>query len=190
VVGNQQGSANIARWGGLAAMLGGGFWISKGGLIMLGGPDPDLLIPGELFLALGLVGLHAQLGGRGGWPGRIGSLLAYAAVVLSAVNAPYSLLFAEDGPRTPFPFNVAYFAASVAIFAGLISLGIAGLRAKILTPRWRVLPPVLGLASILPVWVLAFVHLELPVVFLGLGWVAFGYALWADGKRRTVPAPR
>jgi hypothetical protein len=173
------------RLGGLAAMLGGAFWIAKGGLIMLGGPDPDLLIPAELFLALGMVGLHARLGGQGGRPGKFGGFLAYAAVALSLVNAPYSLFFAEDGPRTPFPFNVTYFVASVAIFVGLISLGIAGLRT--LPPRWRALPLLLGLAAILPVWVLALVHLELPVVLLGLGWVALGYALWSDGERRTAP---
>ncbi len=53
--------ANPTRWGGVAAMLGGAFWVGKGGLIMMGGPDPDLLIPGELSLALGLLGLYVGL---------------------------------------------------------------------------------------------------------------------------------
>lgn len=180
---------NLVPLSGVAAMLGGAFWVVKGGLIMLGGPDPDLLIPAELFLALGLLGLYARLGG-GGWPGRLGGLLAYAAVALSVLNAPYSLFFAEDGPRTPFPFNVTYLVASLAIFAGLLLLGIAVLRADVLPPLWRVLPLILGAAGLLPVWVLAFIHLELPVILLGLGWMLLGYVLWSvksDPVRRTAP---
>jgi hypothetical protein len=187
-------SSNLVSWSGLAAMLGGVFWVVKGGLILLDGPDPDLLIPAQLFFALGLLGLHIRLAGRGGWPGRIGGLLAYVALALSAINAPYSLFFAEDGPSTPFPFNVTYFAASVAVFAGLASLGIAALQVGVLPPRWRVLPLAIGLSALLPVWVLALVHLEIPVVLLGLGWILLGYVLWSEDEpvtaRRRRPAPR
>ena len=59
-------SSNLIRWGGVAAMLGGAMWVVKGGLIMLGGSDPDLFIPAQFFFALGLLGLHTQLAGRGG----------------------------------------------------------------------------------------------------------------------------
>lgn len=183
-------SSDLIRWGGLAAVVGGVMWVIKGGLIMLGGPDLDLLIPAQPFFAVALVTLHAHLGGHDGRLGRIGGLLAYLAVAMSAINAPYSLFFAEDGPQTPFPFNVTYFAASLAIFVGLVLLGIAALRAGILSPRWRVLPLVIGLLALLPVWVLAFVHLELPVVVLGLAWVLLGYALWLEKSEpfgRTAP---
>ena len=98
-------SWNVIRLSGLAALLGGAMWVVKGGVIMLGGADPDLFIPAQFFFALGLLGLHTRLAGRGGWPGRVGGFLAYAAVALSAVNAPYSLFFAEDGPQTPFPYS-------------------------------------------------------------------------------------
>ena len=179
--------SNLVRWGGLAAALGGVLWVLKGGLIMLGAPDPDLLITAELLFALGLLGLHARLAGRGGWPEKIGGLLAYVALALCAVNAPYSLFFAEDGPRTPFPFSVTYFVASVAIFAGLASLGLAVLRTGLLPPRWRALPLVLGLSALLPVWALALVHLELPVVLLGLGWMLLGYVVWSE---RNLPTRR
>lgn len=158
-------------------MLGGAFWIVKGGLIMLGGPDPDLFVPAQLFFALGLLGLRARLAGDGGWPEKAGGLLAYAAVALSAVNAPYSVFFAEDSPQTPFPFNLTYLAGSLAIFVGLVLLGVAVLRAKALPPGWRTLPLALGVSALLPVWVLAFIHLELPVVLLGIGWVLLGYTL-------------
>jgi hypothetical protein len=54
------------------------------------------------------------------------------AVALSAVNAPYSLFFAEDGPQTPFPFNATYLAGSLAIFVGLTFLGITIRRTGVL----------------------------------------------------------
>ncbi len=148
-------------------MLGGVMWIVKGGLIMLGGPDHNLFIPAQLFFALGLLSLHIQLAGRGGRLGRIGGFLAYATVALSMVDTPYSVFFAEDGPQTPFPFNVTYFSAGLAIFVGLVFLGIVTARAEALPGRWRTLPLIVGLAGLLPIWVLAFIHLEVPVVVLG-----------------------
>jgi hypothetical protein len=154
-------------------------WFLKGTAIMLGFPDPNLFIPAQLFFALGLLGLHACLRGWDGWPTMIGGFLAYAAVALSVLNTPYSLLFEEDRPQTPFPFNVTYGVAALSIFVGLVLLGIAAVQAAILPPRWRALPLVIGLSALLPVWVLAFIHLELPVVLLGLGWMLLGYALWS-----------
>lgn len=183
-------SSGVIRLGGLAALVGGAMWVVQGGVIMLGGPDPDLFIPAQFFFALGLLGLHARLAGRGGLPGRVRGFLAYAAVALSAVNTPYSLFFAQGGPQTPFPFNATYFAGSLAIFVGLTLLGIVTVRAGILPPRWRILPLAIGLSALLPVWVLALIHLELPVVLLGLGWMLLGYVLWSVGRDpvlRTAP---
>jgi hypothetical protein len=176
-----QTSSNLIRWSGLAAMLGGALWVVKGGLILAGVIDlGELLIVAQLLFAVGLIGLHSRLAGRGGRLGRIGGFLAYAAAALSVVNAPYSVFFAEDGPQTPFPFNVTYAIAALAIFVGLVLLGLATLRAEILPRRWRALPLAIGLLALLPVWVLAFVHLELPVVVLGLAWMLLGYVLWSD----------
>jgi hypothetical protein len=173
-------SPGLIRLGGVAAILGGTMWVVKGGAIMLGFPDPNLFVPAQLFFALGLLGLHARLKGRGVWLVRIGGFLAYAAVALSVVNAPYSLFFEEDGPQTPFPFNVTYGLAALSIFVGLMLLGIATLRVENLPPRWRALPLIVGLSALLPVWVLAFIHLEVPVVVLGAAWMLLGYILWSE----------
>jgi hypothetical protein len=184
-------SSRLIRWSGLAAMLGGALWVVKGGLIMSGVLDlGELLIVAQLLFAMGLMGLHWRLGGRGGWLGRVGGFLAYVAAALSGVNAPYAVFFAEDGPQTPFPFNVTFAIAALVIFVGLVLLGLAALRAEILPRRWRALPLASGLLSLLPVWVLAFIHLELPVVVLGLAWMLLGYVLWSDKgapARRTAP---
>ena len=162
-------------------MLSGAIWVAKGGLIIFGVVDlGDWLIAAELFFALALVALYLRLGDHRGRSGRLGGLLAYVAVALSAVNAPYSLFFAEDRPQAPFPFNVTIFMASLAIVVGLILLGTATLQAGILPAGWRSLPLVVGALALLPVWVLAFVHLELPIVVLGFAWMLLGYVLWSD----------
>ena len=182
-------SLSWTRWSGLVTILGGAMWVVKGGLIMLGGPDPDLFVPAQLFFALGLLGLHTQLAGRGGRLGRIGGFLAYLAVALSTVNAAYSAFFAEDGPQTPFPFNITYGVSALAIFIGLVLLGIAALRADALPGRWRTLPLIVGLSALLPVWILAFIHLEVPVVVLGVAWVLIGYVRWSEkGEALRQPA--
>ena len=93
-------SSGVIRLGGLAALVGGAMWVVKGGVFMLGGPD--LFIPAQFFFALGLLGLHARLAGRGGLPGRVGGFLAYAAVALSAVNATYTACSSHrTGRRRP-----------------------------------------------------------------------------------------
>jgi hypothetical protein len=42
------------------------------------------------------------------------------------------------------------------------------------------MPLAIGLLALAPVWVLAFVHVELPVVVLGFAWVLLGYILWSE----------
>lgn len=76
--------------------------------------------------------------------------------------------------------------AAGAIFAGLVFSGGAILRTGILP--WRILPLTLGLAALLPIWVLALVHFELPVVLLGLGWMLLGYAMWKGDTYRISPS--
>ena len=121
-----RGAPDPIRLGGLAATVGGAMWVAKGGLIMqwiveLG----ELLIVAELFFAVGMAGLHAQLEGQSGRTGSVGGLPACATVACSVVNAPYSLFFAEDGPRTLFSFNITYLLGTLALFVGLVLLGIA-----------------------------------------------------------------
>lgn len=109
---------------------------------------------------------------------------------MSAVNTPYSLFLAEDGPQTPFPFNLTYFVAALATVVGLVFLGIAIWSEKALPSHWRFLPLGIGLSALLPVWVLALIHLELPVMVLGLAWMLLGYIIWSQGYepvRRTAP---
>ena len=67
------------------------------------------------------------------------------------------------------------------LLAGSTVLGVACLRDK-------TLPLALGVSSLLPVWVLAFVHVELPVLILGFAWTLLGYMLLVESGE-TVRLP-
>jgi hypothetical protein len=78
--------------------------------------------------------------------------------------------------------------AGLAVFVGLVFLGVSTLRSDVLPGRWRTLPLIVGLAALLPVWVLAFIHLEVPVVVLGIAWMLLGYILWS-GRSASARQP-
>jgi hypothetical protein len=109
-----------------------------------------------------------------------GGLIMPGIVDLGELLIVAELFFAEDGLRTPFPFNVTYFVGTLALFVGLMLLGIAALRTEALPSRWKLLPLVVGLSGLFAVWVLALVYLELPVVALGLTWILPRDFLWSS----------
>lgn len=170
------GRQELGRIGGVFAVLGGGAWTVKGGWILATGVQPPLLFelaPG--LLALGLVGLYLRSdpASRAAAVGMVFACLALAAWVVS-LGAP-----AGDGEFAP-----AMLAATLALLAGLVALGLATRRSSALGP---------GVISSLPLWlgVLTFPALavggalavlderllEVPVVALGLAWVVLGTAI-------------
>jgi hypothetical protein len=191
-------ASGLARWGGLAAMLGGVMWVVKGGAIMLTGEQPPILFEAALPLfAVGLVGLHARLGGRGGRLGKTGLLLAYAALASALVTlvgwtlAPAGWVPDEDSATPLTPFIVL---AGLGPFVGLVLLGIATLRAKVMPAPWSVLPLVMG-AGAVPLMVVGGILelvnerlVEVPIVLLGFAWVLLGYSVWS-GKDEAIQQP-
>lgn len=82
----------LARLGGLAAMLGGLMWVVKGGGILLTDEQLPVVFAAAMPLfAVGLLGLNARLGGRGGPLGKVGVLVAYAGVASTVVAFMTSL---------------------------------------------------------------------------------------------------
>ncbi len=186
----------LARWGGLAAMLGGVMWVGKGGAILLTGGQPPVLFEAAVPLfAIGLVGLHARLEGRGGRLGRVGLLLAYAALVSALVVplgwtlAPAGWVPDEDSVTPLTPFIVL---AGFGPFLGLVLVGRGALRAGVFPPPWSALPLAVGLGAPLLILVgggaLAAIDarlLEIPIVLVGLAWMVLGYAVLAT-KSATI----
>lgn len=174
-------SPTRARVGAASAILGGVFWVVKGGAILLTGIQPPLLFEIAPFLfALGLIGLHARLDGRGGFPGRFGlgaAMVSGALGVLALVRPPTS-----SGES----FSPVIFGSFLANLIGLVLLGIATRRTRALPDRWRLLPLVMGISTFPLMAVggaLESVNerlLEIPLVLLGLVWIWLGYLVWSS----------
>lgn len=163
-------------------MAGGLLWVVKGGSILLTGQQPPVVFEAALPLfAVGLLGLHARLGGRGGPLGKAGGLVACAAL------AAAGLVLAA--PLAPF-----YAVAGFGPFLGLVLVGSATLQARALPPPWSVLPLAVGLGG--PLLILAGgglalmneILLEIPIVLVGLAWMLLGYSMLAV-KGTKVQAP-
>ena len=172
----------LIRIGGLAAVVGGLMWIVKGGSILITGQQPPVVFEAALSLfAVGLLGLHARLGGHGGPLGKAGVLVAYAALAAAAL-----VLVA---PLPPF-----YAVAGFGPFLGLVLLGSATLQAGVFPPPWSALPLAMGLGGPLLVLAgggLALMNerlLEIPIVLVGLAWMLLGYSVLVV-KGATVQAP-
>ena len=175
-------SSALIRVGGLAGMVGGLLWVVKGGSILLTGQQPPVVFEAALPLfAVGLLGLHARLEGRGGPLGKAGGLVACAALAAAAL-----VLVA---PLPPF-----YVVAGFGPFIGLVLVGSATLQARSFPPPWSALPLAMGLGG--PILILAGGGLalmgerllEIPIVLVGLAWMLLGYSVLVV-KGAPVQAP-
>ena len=185
-------SSNLIRWGGLAAMLSGALLAVKGVVILVSDADPSLVPPATLLFAVGMVGLHARLAGRGGLLGTIGLLLAWVAIGASAINLIAQLLGLTPA-RAPLPtlFQVTYMVAFLAILISLLALGIATLRAEVLSPPWRAVPLAVGVLWF-PLQAVGFVAPDgVEIILTALAWTLLGYVLWSgNGAPAEQPTRR
>jgi hypothetical protein len=186
-------TTNLIRWNALAALASGVLWVI-GGILTLAYPQapPDMLgtrLPNYLgtfvFSAayLGVlgafIGLRARQVDSYGNLGEAGFYLAFVGAALLMVAQASSAIFAENGTLLGWLLDDPGYGFMVAInlhLAGLVVLGVATLRARVL-PRWC------GLALIGVVVVSIFgaiVSVGLAFVAVGLLWVAIGYALWQE----------
>ena len=182
----------LVRWGGLAAMLSEALLAAKGVVILLSDADPSLVPPSTLLFALGMVGLHARLAGSGRLLGTIGLLLAWVAIGASTVNLIAQVLGLTPAER-PLPtlFQATYMVAFLAILIGLLVLGIATLRAEVLSSPWRAVPLAVGVLWF-PLQAVGFVAPDgVEIILTALALALLGHVLWSgSGAPAEQPARR
>ena len=129
-------SSNIIHWGGLAAMLGGVFWVvwsllGRVSFEAAGSPFADgLLLLAALLTLGGLVGLHALQGGNYGRIGRAGFYAAAVGLLVQALAALF-LLMGSDAWEVTLQWLVAP-VGSLIVLVGLVLYGAATLQARVL----------------------------------------------------------
>jgi hypothetical protein len=183
--------SSLIRWGALAALASGLLWIAAG-LLTLAHPHtpPDVLgtrldyLGTSVFSAAylgvlgGLVGLRARQVDSYGSLGEAGFLLAFVGAALLCMGQAASAIFAGNSTLGWLLEGPGYglMVAMNLLLAGLVVLGIATLRARVLA-SWC------GLALIGVVVVSVFgaiVSTGLAFVAVGVLWMALGYALYSE----------
>ncbi len=193
-------SSALIRWGGLAAMLGGTLWViatvihasKPRGCIAeecafrpmreSGALDGILTLLSVLLLAVGAVGLVTLVrrSGRFGRAGKAGVLIGAVGAALLVIATLIQVIFfgGDDFPLWP-AFVIP---GLLAIAAGLVFLGVAILRSRVL-PRWTAALLIIGALAMLGAnEQTARVLLTIP---LGVAWVAVGYVLWS-GRQESA----
>lgn len=167
----------------------------KGMAILISGEQPPVLFEiAPIFFIVGLFGLRARLGTRGGRTATAGVVCLALAALLSL--ATWLLSVADDGAgssrSSEDEFQPTLLLAFIALLAGLTLLGLATRRTQVLGDRWSTLPLALVVAA--PVVMvgggLEAINerlLEVPLVMYGFGWMGLGYAL-IRSVRRPPPA--
>lgn len=187
-------SPETIRKGGLAAALGGVFWISSAILTASrprgcigdecefrtmregGALDSMLFLLALLLFAVGTAALVARLRSAGRF-GRLGRAALILAAIGAALGATGMLLNVFDSSLVP-AFIIP---GLLAVIVGFSLLGAAVLRSGALPP-WASVPLVVGALAMLGFndqnWQ------ALMALPFGIGWIAVGYALWSS---RTGP---
>ncbi len=186
-------SSKLARWGGVAAILGGVLEIVvTAGLSRPGPPSLTLAgqatyetsilmsVAGELLFAAGLVGLYASLAG-GTEQSRFAKGLGVTSLILASLAALATLAFLLQVMLVGTFVPAQSFLVSAVFFLGLWGLplattllGVIALRSRALG-YWKALPLVLGVLMVLGV----------PYVVLGFGWILLGYVLWSSQREKV-----
>ncbi len=168
LAGEAHGAVRLARVGGVAALLGGVAWTLKGLVILAGGDQPPLLFEAAPALfGLGLLSVaHSAMA-----PGR--RRTAALALGAGAAFAGFAALMSDLVGDVA---GGALAISSVALLIGLLMLARNG-RWPALLAWWIgvAMVPALAVGGLL-----AEVDeglLEIPIVFLGVAWMAVGWAM-------------
>lgn len=186
-------SSNLIRLAGLVAILGGVAWValwSAGGLLgkllrPLGVLSENMFFADNIVFVALFLGVAAVVAAlyvlhrrRYGWVGTLAAFATLAALLMLTVFVVAG--YGAEGPAgDPFPILLNFFLSTGLLLTsvGLLALGIATIRAKVL-PWWCGValivgsPPAgIGLSSFM--WVAG----NAALVPVGIAWILVGYAV-------------
>ena len=186
----------LRRCAAVAAAVGGAAWTVKAAVTLATGDEPSAMFAiGFALFPFALLGLWSLVHGAQGRASAVGGVLAGAAAVSVVLAAPVRALGGagveptgdEVTVLTPF-IAIGGFGA----FAALLALGIAARRTRALAAPYTSLPWAMGLGAI-PLLIIGGALeavnerlLEVPIVLLGLCWIALGVALWGAADQHTA----
>jgi hypothetical protein len=191
-------SSNLIRWGGLAALLAGAFFIVEA----LAVPFIEdvhwafhlLDFPAHAFLAVGLVGLYLwqKRQERFGWLGTVGVILIVIASVLIALGG-LAIVFLDGVLKVPEEvLNDIVHPLELLVIIGAVLFGMATMNVNVLPSGGALLIIVgalgffgISFAGVGPEWLIS-----VAVVILGAGWAWLGYALWSESGELAKQSPR
>jgi hypothetical protein len=190
-------SPNLIRWGGLAALLAGAFFIVEAAAIPFVGDlhwaFHALDSPAHAFLAVGLVGLYLwqTRQGRFGWLGTVGFILIVAASVVIALGG-LVIVFVDGVLRAKAEvLNDIVHPLEYLVLIGAVLFSMATMRVNTL-PSGGALLIIIGALGFFGI---AFVGIGLEwlravaVAILGAGWAWLGHALWSESGE-SVQQPK
>ena len=181
-------SPNLIRWGGLAALLAGAFFIVEAAAIPFVGDlhwaFHTIDSPAHAFLAVGLVGLYLwqTSQGRFGWLGTVGFILIVTASVLITLGG-LAIVYIDGVLRAnEEALNDIVHPLELVVMIGAVLFGMATMRVNVL-PSGGALLIIIGalgffgiaFVGVGPEWLRA-----VAVAILGAGWAWLGYALWSE----------
>jgi hypothetical protein len=181
-------SSNLIRWGGLAVMLAGAFFIVEAVAVPFIGDVHwafhALDVPAHAFLAVGLVGFYLWQKGqeRFGWLGTVGIILIVAASVVIALGG-LAIVFIDGVLKAPEEaLNDIVHPLELVVVIGAVLFGMATMQVNDLPSGGALLIIVgalgffgIAFAGVGPEWLVS-----VAVAILGAGWAWLGYALWSQ----------
>ncbi|HZC03877.1 MAG TPA: hypothetical protein VE844_21800 [Gammaproteobacteria bacterium] len=178
-------SPSLIRWGGLAALLAGAFFIVEALAVPFIGDVHwafhALDFPAHAFLAVGLVGLYLwqKRQERFGWLGTIGVILIVTASVLIALGG-LAIVIVDGVLKAPEEaLNEVVHPLELLVIIGAVLFGMATMQMNVLPSGGAQLIIVgalgffgISFAGVGPEWLIS-----VAVAVLGVGWAWLGYAL-------------